>query len=57
MDPTKTYHCVTGFLIVNVRVKCVHCEEEMDSSESWRHKQVHAIERSKAKNRTNRRLF
>ena len=54
----RDYHCVTGFLIVSVRVKCVHCNEEMDSTESWRHKQIHAIERAQERNRANvRKLF
>ena len=54
----RDYRCVTGFLIVSVRVKCVHCNEEMDSDESWRHRQEHAIERAKKLNRTKgRKLF
>jgi hypothetical protein len=57
MDPTKSYHAVTGFTIVSVRVKCDHCWQELDSSESWSHKQEHAIERSREKNRIPRRRF
>jgi hypothetical protein len=53
----RNYQAMAGFLIVSVRVQCVHCDQEMDSSEASRHKQEHAIYRAAEKNRIPRRRF